>query len=239
MNALTAHSQGANHRVSILRWCSLFCLLAGGILLTWCAYFWADGHFYETLETKHFDAVAKSAVVNPAPGAEINVVEPPPRVETGSVLGRIEIPRVGISVMVLQGTTARVFRRAAGHLEGTAVPGKPGNVAIAAHRDTFFRPLRNIRDQDVIKFSGVTRSYWYRVESVEVVGPDDVEVLADSTQPTLTLITCYPFYYVGPAPKRFIVHARQISPEEAGEVQGSDGSAQLLQDGPQTTKKPE
>ena len=127
------------------------------------------------------------------------------------MVGRIEIPRLGVSVIVLEGSTGRIFRRAAGHLRGTAAPGESGNVAIAGHRDTFFRPLRDIRSQDIIKLTTLKQTYWYRVESTEVVAPDDVEVLADSPQPILTLVTCYPFYYIGPSPKRFIVHARQIS----------------------------
>jgi sortase A len=128
----------------------------------------------------------------------------------------MEIPRVGISVMVLEGVSNPILRRAAGHLESTAKPGQPGNVAIAAHRDTFFRALRNVRDQDIITLTTLTGTYRYQVDSVEVIGPNDTGVLSDSSQPTLTLITCYPFYYVGPAPNRFVVRARQISSDSPG-----------------------
>jgi sortase A len=222
MKSSTSHGRQSGRYHRIFRWCSRFCLLTGSILLIWCAYQWVDAHAYEDVEGRRFDAVTASRATNPAPVAAIRVAKVlPSRVEIGSVVGRIEIPRIGVSVMVLEGNTPRIFRRAAGHLEGTAAPGQTGNVAIAGHRDTFFRPLRNIHDQDIIKFTTLTRTYWYSVESVEVVAPDDVEVLADSPQPILTLITCYPFYYVGPAPKRFIVHARQVStdsPPEADNV---------------------
>jgi LPXTG-site transpeptidase (sortase) family protein len=127
-----------------------------------------------TLESR----VANSA---PVPGSEVLKV-PRPKVQVGSVLGRIDIPRIGVSVMVLEGSTSYVFRRAAGHLEGTATPGEPGNVAIAAHRDSFFRPLRNIRSRDLISFSTLTGSYLYQVESTDIVGSGDVQVLTDSPQ---------------------------------------------------------
>jgi sortase A len=173
-------------------------------------YFWVDARVDQIVQRRRFDAITLSKDLDPAPvvGRDVLVA---PKLAIGSVLGQMEIPRIGISLMVVEGDSDPILRRAAGHLESTAIPGQPGNVAIAAHRDTFFRALRNIRDQDVITLSTLTGTYRYQVDSVEVVGPNATEVLADSPQPTLTLITCYPFYYVGPAPKRFIVHAQQLS----------------------------
>ena len=212
--------------LSTFRWGARIFLLTGGILLAWCGYLWTDARVYETLESERLDAVAASRSLNPPPVPEAGDIKSPhSRPAIGSVLGRIDIPRIGVSVMVLEGDNSRIFRRAAGHVEGTAEPGEPGNAAIAAHRDTFFRPLRKIREDDIIRFTSETQSYAYRVESVKVVGPDDAQVLADSPHPTLTLITCYPFYYVGPAPKRFIVRARQISPDSAVEGRNADGPA--------------
>jgi sortase A len=130
---------------------------------------------------------------------------------TEAVVGQLEIPRIHVSVVVLEGSNPRVLDVAAGHIEGTALPGRAGNVAIAAHRDTFFRALGEIRANDIINLQTVNGNYQYKVESTEIVGPRDVEVLRRTTQPELTLVTCYPFYYIGPAPKRFIVHARQSS----------------------------
>jgi sortase A len=123
----------------------------------------------------------------------------------------MEIPRLGLSVMVAEGTSAATLRRAAGHIEGTQLPGPPGNVGIAGHRDTLFRRLRNVRNDDLIVLTTLQGVYRYRVVSSKVVGPDDVAVLHPDSRQILTLVTCYPFYFVGPAPDRFIVRAERIS----------------------------
>jgi LPXTG-site transpeptidase (sortase) family protein len=126
----------------------------------------------------------------------------------GSPLGRIEISRIGLGVMIMEGIDRRTLRRAAGHLPGTPLPGQLGNVAIAGHRDTFFKPLRNIRRDDEITLTTLNESYRYRVDSTSVVEPQETHVLDDSDDAILTLVTCYPFNFVGSAPKRFIVRAR-------------------------------
>jgi sortase A len=131
-------------------------------------------------------------------------------VALGSVLGRIEIGRIGVAVIIVEGTDGRTLRRAVGHIPGTALPGEQGNVALTGHRDTFFRALRNIREDDEITLTTVAGSYRYRVDSMKVASAGDVEVLNDSGESLLTLVTCYPFYFVGPAPKRFIVRAHRI-----------------------------
>jgi sortase A len=112
--------------------------------------------------------------------------------------------------MILEGTDEQTLRRAVGHFPGTALPGQPGNVAIAGHRDTFFRALRNVRHDDEITLTTLNGSYSYLVDSAQVVAPEDTQVLDDSGGKVLTLVTCYPFYFVGPAPKRFIVRAHRI-----------------------------
>ena len=111
--------------------------------------------------------------------------------------------------MILEGTDDVTLRRAVGHIPGTSLPGQKGNVAIAGHRDTFFRGLRNIHRGDAITLTTLKGSYRYRVDSTEVVDPQDAEVLYESDDATLTLITCYPFYFVGSAPRRFIVRAHK------------------------------
>jgi sortase A len=115
-----------------------------------------------------------------------------------------------MSVMVREGANERTLSRAVGHIPGTALPGAWGNVALAGHRDTFFRPLRNIQKDDVINIQTEQGTFTYRVESTQIVGPRDVGVLKATGGETLTLVTCYPFYYVGSAPKRFIVHATGV-----------------------------
>ena len=125
-------------------------------------------------------------------------------------MGRIEISTIGLTAMIQEGTDARTLRRAVGHIPGTPLPGQQGNVVITGHRDTFFRPLHNIRKDDEITLTTLNGSYRYRVDSTEVVEPENTEALADSDDAVLTLVTCYPFYFVGPAPKRFIVRAHMI-----------------------------
>jgi sortase A len=127
----------------------------------------------------------------------------------GDVLGRIMIPRIGLSVAILQGTTSQTLRLGVGHIEGTALPGEPGNIAIAGHRDTYFRALKDIHSGDEIQLqtaSGVTR---YEVDWIQITAPGDGGILPSVTNSSLTLVTCYPFYYVGAAPERFVVHAHR------------------------------
>jgi sortase A len=133
--------------------------------------------------------------------------EKPPLHE--QLLGRLSIPRLKVSAMVREGADSATLRRAVGHIPGTALPGHAGNVALAGHRDTFFRALRDIKKDDKIDIETESGTYQYVVESTNIVGPRDVGVLAASRDKSLTLVTCYPFYYVGSAPKRFIVRATE------------------------------
>jgi sortase A len=137
------------------------------------------------------------------------VSQPKPAVKDGDVLARLEIPRLGMSVAVLQGTNSRILRVGAGHIEGTVLPGELGNSAIAGHRDTFFRDLKRIRRNDEIQLQTATGLFRYEVDWVKVVAPEDISVLAPSTESTLTLVTCYPFQFFGAAPDRFVVHAQK------------------------------
>ncbi len=134
----------------------------------------------------------------------------------GSLVGRVEIPRLGVSVMVLEGDDEDILQKAAGHVPTTSLPSAAGNVAIAGHRDTFFRPLRDIRMGDEIALTTVAGTYTYRVSSMAKVAPQDVEVLKTSNNPTLTLITCYPFNYIGSAPLRYVVSASEVSSPKPG-----------------------
>jgi sortase A len=126
---------------------------------------------------------------------------------TGSAVALLAIPRLGLSSVVVEGAEERELRLGPGHIPGTSLPGNGGNVAVAGHRDTFFRPLRLIRRDDTITVTTHDRDYQYKVVSMEIVRPDEVQVLRPVGHETLTLVTCYPFDFVGPAPKRFIVRA--------------------------------
>jgi sortase A len=140
---------------------------------------------------------------------ESKVIQSRPAIKTGDILGRMDIPRLGISVAVLQGTSSRMLRRGVGHIEGTPLPGEAGNSGIAGHRDTFFRELKDVRKDDEIQLQTATGLFRYRVDWVKVVAPDDTSVLTPSSEAALTLVTCYPFYFVGPAPSRFVVRAHR------------------------------
>jgi sortase A len=129
----------------------------------------------------------------------------------GDVMARLEIPRIGISVMVLHGTEESTLTLGAGHVPGTPSPGGDGNLVIAAHRDTFFRRLEGIRAGDRIRILTVGQTYEYVVDSTETVDPEDTRVMESRGRQELTLITCYPFSFVGSAPNRFIVHASPLT----------------------------
>jgi sortase A len=150
---------------------------------------------------------------------------PPAPLPVGSLIGRMEIPRLGVSTVVLEGDSDQVLRKGVGHIPSTSLPGGAGNVAVAGHRDTFFRALKDIRRNDDITLATTTGTFHYRVSSVQVVRPNDTQVLAPSDQASLTLVTCYPFRFVGSAPKRYIVHAQQI--EFSGVVKQSLCQTQL------------
>jgi sortase A len=154
-----------------------------------------------------------------------------PGPKSGDPIGRLIIPRLHLRAMVREGADAGTLDVALGHVPGTALPGHAGNVAIAGHRDTLFRCLRNISKGDSIVFQTTQGSYTYNVEKMEIVKPRDVAVLASGPYSEITLITCYPFYYIGPAPDRFIVTARLSKSPPAEKALTPRVSATLLHSG--------
>jgi sortase A len=132
------------------------------------------------------------------------------------VIGRIEIPALALSAPITGDYDGNSLRKGVGHIPGTAVPGGLGTVGLAGHRDSFFRPLRRIAAKMEIRLIDKTGTYHYVVDSTEIVSPDKVEVLNIAARPELTLITCFPFDYVGAAPERFIVHAHLLSASPDG-----------------------
>jgi sortase A len=141
---------------------------------------------------------------------EVDHTASPPPVRRGDAIGELEIPRLQMSVMVFEGDDAGILRQGAGHIPGTALRSGSGNIGIAAHRDTYFRSLRVVPANDVIALKTPAGTSRYAVTETKIVRPSDVGVLARAPGRDLTLVTCYPFYYVGNAPERFIVHARKI-----------------------------
>jgi sortase A len=211
-----------------LRWSRYLCLGVGVLLLGYCGFVLLDASLYQNDQSWRFQQALKSLTPSNG-GAENLQASPLPAAEAesnraqtespgiagrgGSALGRIEISAIGLEAMIMEGTDAKTLRRAVGHIASTPLPGHQGNVAIAGHRDTFFRVLRNIREDDEITLTTSAGCYRYRVDSIKVVEPDDTAVLDNSDAEILTLVTCYPFYLVGPAPKRFVVRAHRVSAE--------------------------
>ena len=184
----------------LLRWSEAVLLAAAAGMLGYCAFVLVDTWSFQRQASQAFDRQLQPA---PPPGPAADAI-------TG-LLGRMEIPRLGMSLIVAEGTDETTLRRAGGHIRGTALPGSPGNVGIAGHRDTLFRPLRNIRQNDVITLTTLQGEFRYRVVSTQIVSPSDVDVLNSDGHEILTLVTCHPFYFVGPAPNRFIVRAQRIT----------------------------
>lgn len=120
-------------------------------------------------------------------------------------LAVLRIPKIRLEVAVLPGTDDFTLNRAVGHIEDTALPGTDGNSGIAGHRDGFFRGLKDVAPDDAIELETLRGKEVYRVERIWVVNPEDVSVLDATPRRSLTLVTCYPFYHVGPAPQRYIV----------------------------------
>ncbi len=166
-------------------------------------------------------AFAASPDVTPATPElrEQDVPAYPPVSAADPVVGRIEIPRVGVSAPILEGVDDATIRRAVGHFPETPLPGQEGNAALAAHRTTDFYGLRHIRIGDEVTVTSARGAFRYRVERTWVVKPEEVSVLDPVPGKVLTLVTCYPFDYDGSAPERFIVRARAV------EVPRSPGSA--------------
>jgi sortase A len=128
-----------------------------------------------------------------------------------AAMGRLEIPRLGVAAIVADGSDDATLARAVGRVLGSALPGQRGNMVLAGHRDTFFRPLREIEVNDRIRFVAPSDTYEYRVSSMRVVEPEETSVLASKGAEELTLVTCYPFNFIGPAPERFVVVATRVN----------------------------
>lgn len=161
--------------------------------------------FWQAWANRAFDRAVRG--IAPSPGRPPSPAAP---LETGRLVGRLSIPRLHLSSIVREGDDETTLSLALGHIPGTAFPGQSGNVGIAGHRDTLFRALRGIQKDDTIRFETLSGTETYQVDSTSIVKPDDVGVLASRGKPALTLVTCYPFYYVGSAPDRFIVSAHQV-----------------------------
>ncbi len=195
-------------RRNVLIWMERALLATGVALGAWCAAVLIEARFHSQL------VVTQTAVpVLPGDAGDRRVRTPvSPAPAAGTLLARLEAPSVRMSAAVLEGSDDGTLSHGAGHIEDTPFPGQGGNIGIAGHRDTVFRPLRNIKVGDPLTLTTADRTYSYRVSRTLIVGPDDVYVLDSTKEPTLTLVTCYPFDFIGHAPKRFIIQATLTQP---------------------------
>jgi sortase A len=184
-------------------------LAIGATLAVWAAATWLQTwHFQRLPVPASTSAVADRALPREAAHNEPKSSPAPPAV--GSWLARLDAPSVHLSTTVLEGSDDGTLRGAAGHIEDTAFPGQEGNIGIAGHRDTIFRPIRNVHVGDLLVLTTTDRVFHYRISNTMIVNPNDVYVLDPTERPTLTLVTCYPFTFVGHAPRRFIVRAELV-----------------------------
>jgi sortase A len=175
---------------------ALFALAA--VLLGWYVVQQASTAYYQAVSSRELETIRMSMPTIASPHTTLPI---------GALVGRIDIPRLGVSAIVREGDNTSTLRRSVGHVPQTALPGEPGNSGLAGHRDTFFRGLRNARAGDRITITTPDAVLRYVIRNTRVVEPDDVSVLKPTPGRTLTLVTCYPFSYIGAAPRRFIVQA--------------------------------
>ena len=199
-------------RQSLLRWLERGLLAVGVVLAAWCAAVLVEARFHNAVPIPAASGQLKVTQTLILPG-DAGAKKSAPAPSAGVLIGRLEAPSVKMSTVVLEGTDDATLSRGAGHIEDTPLPGEAGNVGIAGHRDTVFRPLRNIQVGDPLELTIADRLYRYRISKTLIVGPDDVYVLDPTKNPMLTLVTCYPFEYIGHAPRRFIVQAQLVKEE--------------------------
>ena len=195
-----------------LRWLERALWFAGSCALGYCAYSAIDAALTQASLTRSFEQarIRINRRTQPALNLPSELVDKAPAQLGTKQMVRLEIPGIGLSALVLEGVESRTLRAGLGHVPGTPRPGWAGNIVIAGHRDTFFRPLRKIQICDEILVETPDRTYRYQVDSFEVVDPHEVSALRFHGKDELTLISCYPFFYIGPAPKRFVVHAEPV-----------------------------
>jgi sortase A len=214
----------ASRKTHLLCYIQRFCFLIGIFFVGYYAYVQIDTRMFQSNQDRQFEQslkdtraqrsqIARSTepIAIPAPDITKQGSTSFPVAASGKPLGKIDIQRIGLAAMILEGVDAKTLRRAVGHVPETALPGQIGNIAIAGHRDTFFRGLQRVEKNDDITLTTPDGSYRYLVDFSEVVRPDDIAVLNPSDDAILTLVTCYPFYYIGPAPGRFIVRAHRVN----------------------------
>lgn len=211
-------------RAIVLGWLARLLTGAGGLCLGLAVLGWGEAVVAQRVFDARLDrelregaaaaapsrtAAGVAAPVNPA-AAPRHSPDAAPEPED-AIIGRLLAPRLNLRVVVAEGVSSRTLRRAVGHIPGTALPWEDGNVGLAGHRDTFFWPLRDVQVGDTFSLVTPRGRFEYVVRSLDVVGPEQADVLRPSDTPTLTLVTCYPFSMVGRAPSRLVVKAERVA----------------------------
>lgn len=197
-------------RVTLLKWLERALLVLGVVLAVWCAKVLILQRYTQSLPIPEQKVTVRSLpgdTGTPGSAGTSGTLPTHPAPRRGAVIGRLIAPGLGLSTNVLEGSDDGTLARGAGHIEDTAFPGESGNIGIAGHRDTIFRALRRTKVGDELDLKTAGREYHYRVSRTLIVKPEDVYVLDPTAKPTLTLVTCWPFEFIGHAPKRFIVQA--------------------------------
>jgi sortase A len=209
-----------------LRWLNR-ALIGFGLV---CVFFYgavkAHTAIYQYHAKLQIDQLVSKTAASPTPATLTHpaiAAQPEARVRPGDLIGRVDVPRLNLSAAVAEGDDPSTLGKAVGHLPDTSLPWQPtGNVAFAAHRDGLFRALKDIRVGDDVRIVTGHGEFLYRVWRTQIVGPNDVWVIASTPRPTLTLITCYPFSFVGHAPQRFVVQAERVDADPPGvAIQGT------------------
>jgi len=192
------------------------------VALGWFAYVQADAYFFQQDQNRRMNALLRRSAESAAVGEKVSApsrtgampdgVMPAPTTSVhilrGDLVARIDIPRLKVSEAVIEGDDTDTLRHAVGHIPGTALPGQPGNIGLAGHRDSFFRKIGQLKDGDTLILETARGTFSYHVAKRAIVAPNDTSVLNSTNEPALTLVTCYPFRYIGPAPKRYVITAR-------------------------------
>lgn len=190
---------------SAMKWIERGLWAVGIVLAAWCAMVLLQARFFEHLPVPHA-TVAKAPLPGDT-GSSASHAEP---VGPGTWLAQLAAPSVHLTATVLEGTDDQTLAKGAGHIEDTPFPGQNGNIGIAGHRDTTFRPVRNLKAGDVLTLTTASTVQQYRITWTKIVEPEDVYVLDPTKKPALTLVTCYPFEYIGHAPHRYIIRAELV-----------------------------
>lgn len=202
-------------RASRYDWLAYLCWIVGAAALGWVLYVSAYAYIFQAVQSRHLAALRSETVA-------------PRQLRTGELIGKLTIPRIGLSDVVLEGDDDATLRRAVGHIPGTSLPDGSGTVGLAAHRDTFFRNLGRLRPNQEIDLETPAGTYRYRVMSTAIVDPANVEVLRPQGHQALALVTCYPFHYIGPAPRRYVITAWRIPEAQPNQANGGRDTAALV-----------